>query len=45
MVAQNPLLSGNSGGKRWSLIKKFNATVINDIWPETLFFTLVATSE
>ncbi|KAJ7625807.1 UPF0187-domain-containing protein [Roridomyces roridus] len=32
----NPMFSG------WSL-KKFNATVINDVWPETFFFTLVAT--
>ncbi|CAK5270860.1 unnamed protein product [Mycena citricolor] len=37
MVSQNPLFYGG-----WS-IKKFNATVINDIWPETMFFTLVAT--
>ncbi|OBZ78130.1 hypothetical protein A0H81_02289 [Grifola frondosa] len=37
MVAANPLFSGS-----WSL-KKFKATVINDIWPEVLFFTLVAT--
>ncbi|KAF8991760.1 Bestrophin, RFP-TM, chloride channel-domain-containing protein [Cyathus striatus] len=37
MVAHNPLTSG-----RWTL-KKFNATVINDIWPEVLFFSLVAT--
>ncbi|KAH9941269.1 Bestrophin, RFP-TM, chloride channel-domain-containing protein [Epithele typhae] len=36
MVAQNPLFVG------WSL-RKFKATVINDIWPEVLFFTLVAT--
>jgi ion channel-forming bestrophin family protein len=36
MVAANPLLSG-----RWT-IKKFNATVINDIWPEVAFFSLVA---
>ncbi|KAF8530774.1 Bestrophin, RFP-TM, chloride channel-domain-containing protein [Gautieria morchelliformis] len=27
---------------RWS-VKKFNATVIDDIWPETLLFTLIAT--
>ena len=38
MVAQNPLFVG------WSL-KKFKATVINDIWPEVLFFTAVAASE
>ncbi|KAJ7486630.1 UPF0187-domain-containing protein [Mycena latifolia] len=36
MVASNPLFKG------WS-IKKFNATVINDVWPEVTFFTLVAT--
>jgi len=36
MVAEDPLFHGG-----WSL-KKFNATVINDIWPETAFFTLVA---
>ncbi|KAF7356016.1 hypothetical protein MVEN_00931000 [Mycena venus] len=35
MVASNPLFSG------WS-IKKFNATVVNDVWPEVSFFTLVA---
>jgi Bestrophin. len=38
MVAKNPLFHG-----RWT-IKKFNATVINDIWPEVFFFTLIATS-
>jgi len=37
MVAGNPLFQG-----RWTL-KKFNATVVNDIWPEVLFFTLIAT--
>lgn len=37
MVAYNPVLRG-----KWTL-KKFNATVINDIWPEVLFFTAVAT--
>ncbi|KAI0634951.1 UPF0187-domain-containing protein [Trametes polyzona] len=36
MVAKNPLFVG------WSL-KKFKATVINDIWPEVLFFAGVAT--
>ncbi|KAF9448593.1 UPF0187-domain-containing protein [Macrolepiota fuliginosa MF-IS2] len=36
MVAQNPLFRG-----RWTL-KRFQATVINDIWPEVLFFTLIA---
>nr|VWP01635.1 Peptidylprolyl isomerase (EC [Ganoderma boninense] len=35
MVAENPLFS------KWSL-KKFKATVINDIWPEVLFFSAVA---
>ncbi|KAJ7227738.1 UPF0187-domain-containing protein [Mycena haematopus] len=35
MVASNPLFSS------WSL-KKFNATVINDVWPEVSFFTLIA---
>ena len=38
MVAKNPLFVG------WSL-KKFKATVINDIWPEVLFFTLIALSK
>jgi len=38
MVANNPLFSG-----RWTA-KKFQATVINDIWPETTFFTLIALS-
>ncbi|KAF9525225.1 UPF0187-domain-containing protein [Crepidotus variabilis] len=37
MVASNPLFRGT-----WTA-KKFQATVINDIWPETLFFSLVAT--
>ncbi|KAI0764012.1 UPF0187-domain-containing protein [Trametes elegans] len=36
MVAKNPLFVG------WSL-KKFKATVINDIWPEVLFFSGIAT--
>ncbi|KAI0646104.1 UPF0187-domain-containing protein [Trametes meyenii] len=36
MVAKNPLFVG------WSF-KKFKATVINDIWPEVLFFSGVAT--
>lgn len=26
-------------------MKKFNATVINDVWPEVFFFSLIATSE
>ena len=38
MVSSNPLYRG--GITR----KKIEATVINDIWPEVLFFTLVATS-
>ncbi|TRM55784.1 Bestrophin, RFP-TM, chloride channel-domain-containing protein [Schizophyllum amplum] len=37
MVAVNPLFRG-----RWTL-KRFNATVINDIWPEVFFFSLIAT--
>jgi ion channel-forming bestrophin family protein len=37
MVAENPMY-----GSGMSLRKKFLATVINDIWPETLFFTGVA---
>jgi len=36
MPAENVLFKGG-----WSL-KKFNATVINDIWPEVLFFSLIA---
>lgn len=39
MVAANPLFQGGS------FYKKFQATVINDIWPEVLFFSLVGTSE
>jgi len=38
MVNGNPLFRGG-----WTT-KKFQATVINDIWPGCLFFTLVATS-
>ncbi|KAI0076497.1 UPF0187-domain-containing protein [Panus rudis PR-1116 ss-1] len=38
MVAENPLFTGSI----WST-KKFRATIINDIWPEVLFFTLIAT--
>ncbi|KAJ3856169.1 Bestrophin, RFP-TM, chloride channel-domain-containing protein [Lentinula lateritia] len=38
MVASNPMYSSGM-----SLRKKFLATVINDIWPETLFFSAVAT--
>ncbi|KAJ7727755.1 UPF0187-domain-containing protein [Mycena metata] len=37
MVAENPLFRGG-----WSM-RKFNATVINDIWPEVFFFTGIAT--
>ncbi|EMD31931.1 hypothetical protein CERSUDRAFT_119262 [Gelatoporia subvermispora B] len=37
MVAENPLFHGS-----WTL-KKFKATVINDIWPEVMLFTLIAT--
>ncbi|KAF4616450.1 hypothetical protein D9613_008410 [Agrocybe pediades] len=37
MVSSNPLFRGT-----WTA-RKFQATVINDIWPEVLFFTLVAT--
>ncbi|KAH8119345.1 UPF0187-domain-containing protein [Phellopilus nigrolimitatus] len=36
MVQKSPLFA------KWT-VKQFQATVINDIWPETLFFTLVAT--
>ncbi|KIJ43161.1 hypothetical protein M422DRAFT_779860 [Sphaerobolus stellatus SS14] len=36
MVAADPLFSGS-----WSLYK-FRATVLNDIWPETALFTLIA---
>jgi putative membrane protein len=38
MVASNPMWGGIS-------LRKFQATVINDIWPEVAFFTLVATGE
>lgn len=37
MVAKEPFLL------TWTA-KKFQSTVINDIWPEVIFFTLVATS-
>lgn len=40
MVSTNPVFAGGL----WS-VKKFQATVINDIWPEVIFFTLVGTSE
>ncbi|KAF8629373.1 hypothetical protein AX17_005669 [Amanita inopinata Kibby_2008] len=36
MVAHNPLFQG-----KWTA-KRYRATVINDIWPEVLFFTLIA---
>jgi len=36
MVSANPLFRG-----KWTT-RKFQATVINDIWPECLFFSLVA---
>jgi ion channel-forming bestrophin family protein len=39
MVAANPLFAGGS------YYKKFKATIINDIWPEVLFFTAVGASE
>ena len=39
MVAHNPLFQGSLS---W---KKLQATVLNDVWPEVLFFTLVATSK
>ena len=39
MVSANPLFRGGF------TFKKFEATVINSIWPEILFFTLVATSK
>ncbi|KAJ7509434.1 Bestrophin, RFP-TM, chloride channel-domain-containing protein [Mycena galericulata] len=37
MVTKDPLFRGG-----WTM-KKFSATVINDIWPEVAFFTAVAT--
>jgi len=37
MVAENPMFRGG-----WTM-RKFNATVINDVWPEVAFFTLIAT--
>ncbi|KAJ6493017.1 Bestrophin, RFP-TM, chloride channel-domain-containing protein [Mycena sanguinolenta] len=37
MVSQNPMLNGG-----WTM-RKFRATVAHDIWPETAFFTLIAT--
>ncbi len=36
MVAKDPLFG------HWT-VKKFSATVVDDIWPEVTFFTLVAT--
>ncbi|KAF7349368.1 hypothetical protein MSAN_01726600 [Mycena sanguinolenta] len=38
MVAASPMYRVG-----WTM-KKFNATMINDIWPETAFFTLIATA-
>ncbi|CAL1715235.1 unnamed protein product [Somion occarium] len=38
MVAPNPIFSNQAPRN----VKKFRATVIHDIWPEVLFFTLVA---
>ncbi|KAG8937101.1 hypothetical protein FRC02_006301 [Tulasnella sp. 418] len=40
MVAKNPIFAG-----KWSfrmLLKRFNATVLNDIWPEIWFFSAIA---
>jgi len=37
MVAENPLFRGGF------TMRKFSATVVNDIWPEVAFFTLIAT--
>ncbi|KAJ7773948.1 hypothetical protein B0H16DRAFT_115103 [Mycena metata] len=37
MVAEDPLFRGG-----WTM-RKFKATVINDIWPEVIFFTGIAT--
>jgi hypothetical protein len=41
MVSSNPLFSGSYGG----FMQKFDATVINDIWPEVFFFSAVSASE
>ena len=38
MVAKDPLFG------HWTA-KKFAATVLDDIWPEVIFFTLVATGK
>lgn len=38
MVATNPLFAGGH------FYKKFKATVINDIWPEVLFFSAIGAS-
>ncbi|KAF9259772.1 UPF0187-domain-containing protein [Marasmius fiardii PR-910] len=38
MVASNPLFR-----KGMSVRRKFAATIVNDIWPEVLFFTSIAT--
>lgn len=37
MVAANPIFVGGS------FSRKFQATILNDIWPEVLFFSLIAT--
>ena len=39
MVAASPFFRGT-----WTL-KKFNATIINDVWVEVAFFSLVASSK
>lgn len=39
MVAENPLFQGSLS---W---KKLQATVVNDVWPEVLFFTLIGLSK
>ena len=39
MVAASPFFRGT-----WTS-KKFNATVINDIWPKVAFFSLVASGK
>ncbi|KIY48429.1 hypothetical protein FISHEDRAFT_65725 [Fistulina hepatica ATCC 64428] len=37
MVSSNPLFRGV-----WTL-RRFNATIVNDVWPEVVFFSLIAT--
>jgi hypothetical protein len=39
MVSSNPLFRGGV------TLKKLQATVISEIWPEIVFFTLIATSK